>query len=182
MKLLVVSTLVLVSAALTCKAEPLPDALVGRLTTVVREHCPDATIEATKDLFTAKHGTMMFTRHGGSKTGEILSQTHQEEGPNFKGFVITVGAAKGFCVGQADNPQELRGPYYSTYIDAPLTEDGKNCYTLTFSYGSRLDPKFKQAIFDAIPKRKFQQDDGANGSQPFRSETNRTSSAAGSRR
>jgi hypothetical protein len=55
--------------------------------------------------------------------------------------------------GQAMVPQELHGPYYPTFINAPPTEDGGNHYWISFSYGSRLGPGLKQAIFDALPKQ-----------------------------
>lgn len=160
-------TLLLVAAFLSglgslCWSEPPPDELVKKLTAVIREHCPDAAIETTNDVFTAKHGTMMFTLHGGSMTGEFSPKTYQREGPNFGGFLLTVTVEKGRYAGQARVPQELHGPYFPTYINAPTTPDGKDHYWITFSYGSRLDPKLKQAIFAALPGGKFQQDTGAN--------------------
>ncbi len=86
-------------------------------------------------------------------TGEISSETQQREGPNFQGFLLTVNVEKGRYEGQAVIPQELRGPYFPTFIDGPATEDGKNHYWITFSYGGRLDPKLKQAVFAALPGR-----------------------------
>ena len=89
-------------------------------------------------------------------TGEFSPKTYQQEGPNFRGFLLTVTVQKGRYEGQAVVPQELHGPYFPTYISAPMTEDGKNHYWITFSYGGRLDPKLKQAIFAALPGGKFQ--------------------------
>jgi hypothetical protein len=109
-------------------------------------------IEVTDKEFTAKYGTMMFTLHNRSMSGEIFPKTHQEEGPNFKGFILRVSMEEGAYNGQGAVPQELRGPYYPTFIDGPLTNDGNNHYWIRFSYGSQLDPKLKQAIFEAIPK------------------------------
>jgi hypothetical protein len=161
MKTLLLSAAALFAAIGVCRSEPPPDQLVKTLMVIIREHCPDATI-TTNDIFTAKHGTMMFTLHGGLMTGEISPKTYQEEGPNFKGFLLTVGVEKGRYGGQAVVPQELRRPYFSTYISAPATEDGKNHYWIRFSYGGLLDPKLKQAIFAALPGGKFQQVMDAN--------------------
>ena len=129
-----------------------PDKMIKTLTAVIRAYCPEAAIETGNNLFTAKYGTMMFTLHGKSMTGEITATTHQEEGPNFKGFVLMVSMEKGPYTGQAVIPHVLHGPYYPTFIDGPPTKDGTNHYRIVFSYGSRLDPKLKQAIFDALPK------------------------------
>jgi hypothetical protein len=155
MKTLAIGTVILATAALKCFADPPPAELVGKLTAVVREHCPDAQIALTNGLFTAKSGTMIFKLHPRQMTGEILTNTFQEEGPNYKGFVLTVGVENGAYQGQAVVPQELHGPYYPTFLAAPPTEDGTNHYWITFSYGSRLDPKLKQAVLDVLPKGIF---------------------------
>jgi hypothetical protein len=131
-------------------AAPPPDDLVKRMTEVVRTHCPDATIEATDEGFLAKSGTMKFTVHGRSKTGEISPKTHQEEGPNFRGFVLRVTLNDGPYRGAAVVPQTLQGPYYPTEISAPAV--GDKHYLVRFSYGTRLDPEIKKAILDVLPK------------------------------
>ena len=163
-----VAALVVAVATMTCSAGPPPDALVEKLTAAIREHCPDAEIAVTNGLFTAKYGTMMFTIHPRLMTGEVLAKTRQEEGPNFKGFVLTVGVEDGPYRGQPMIPQELHGPYYPTFVNGPPTDDGANHYWITFSYGTRLDPLLKQAILDALPKGNFQPGGKANGSRPIR--------------
>lgn len=139
-----------------CWGDPPPAEVVKKLTAVIREHCPDAAIDATNNVFVAKYGTMMFTLHTRFMTGEVSRETRLQEGPNFKGFILTVGVEKGRYEGQAVVPQELHGPYFPTYINGPATEDGKNHYWITFSFGSRCDPKLKQAVFAALPGGKFQ--------------------------
>lgn len=138
------------------QASPPPDALVRSLTAKIRQHCPEAQIEVTEQAFIAKSGTMMFTVHNRSKTGEIFPTTHQEEGPNFKGFLLQVSLQDGPYQGAAVIPQTLQGPYFATLIDGPPTERGDQHYWVGFSYGSRLDPDLKQAILDAIPRTNFE--------------------------
>ena len=128
--------------------------LVKKLTETIRKHCPDAKFEVTTESFIAKHGTMMFTVHGHSMGGEVDEKTHQQEGPNFKGFLLKVSLEDGLYAGQAGAPQTLREPYWQRFFDVPSTDDGKQYHRINFSYGSSLDPKLKQAIFDAIPKTK----------------------------
>lgn len=136
------------------KVTPPSKELVQKMTEAIRTHCPDATIEVTKREFIAKHGTMIFTVHGGTLNGVFQRKTHEQEGPNSKGFLLEVSLEDGQYGGQAGVPQTLREPYWQRFIDAPSTDDGKKHYRINFSYGSSLDPKLKQAIFDAIPKSK----------------------------
>jgi hypothetical protein len=117
MRALILGAAILSATASVCWSERPPEELVKNLTAVIRERCPDATIEVTNDLFTAKYGTMMFTLHGHQKTGEISPKTYQEEGPSFKGFVLPVGVEKGRYDGQAKVPQELHGPCRGDDLD-----------------------------------------------------------------
>lgn len=133
-------------------AAPPPEALRQKLTQVIRKHRPEAQFEVTKDAFTAKTGTMMFTVHARSKSGEVFEKTYQEEGPNYKGFVLTVATYPGPYQGAAVVPQTLQGPYFQTYLDATPTEKGDEHYLVHFAYGSRLDADLKKAIMDAIPR------------------------------
>ncbi|HEY7310080.1 MAG TPA: hypothetical protein VH643_12030 [Gemmataceae bacterium] len=151
-----VAAVVLFVSAGTILAEPPPDELVKALTKTIRKHCPDAKIEVTKQAFVAKYGAMMFTLHGRSKSGEFFPETHRQEGPNFKGFILHVEVHDGRYQGAAVVPQTLQGPYFPTFLDAPAFEKGNQHYLVKFSYGSRIDPDLKKAIFEAIPKTRFE--------------------------
>lgn len=146
--------MVLVTASLGYAAAP-PDALVRSLTTVIRKHCPDAEIEMIDQTFVAKSGTMKFTVHARSKTGEIFPRTHEDEGPNFKGFLLRVSMHPGPYEGAAVVPQTLQGPYYPTFIDASPTSTGDGYLWVSFAYGSRLDAELKQALLEALPRMRF---------------------------
>ncbi len=129
--------------------------MVKKISEAIRTHCPDAKIEVTKNMCVAKNRTMQFTVHNQSMTGDFSRETHQEEGPNATGFMLQVALRDGKYRGQAGVPQTLHGPYFPTFIDAPVTADGKQYYWVSFKYGSNLDPKLKQAILDVIPRTKF---------------------------
>jgi hypothetical protein len=174
--------LVFRTTALGASAAQLPDDLLKKLSAAIRECCPDAQIEVNHEVFTAKRGTMTFTLHSVSKTGEVYPQTHQQEGPNFKGFILTVSLREGPYLGAATTPQTLQGPYFPTFIDAPATADGKGHFWVTFSYGKGIDEEVRSAILGAIPKTRFQPDRAASRSRPIGSETNSTSGAVGSGR
>ena len=144
-------TTFLVVANLTSAAPP-PDALVKALTAAIHAQCPEADIRVVNDELVAKHGTMMFSVHHRSMTGEVAKETREEEGPNFKGFLLRVSLHEGAYNGQAVVPQDLKQPYWTTHINAPATPDKKGYYWLSFASGSRLDPILKQAILDTLPK------------------------------
>lgn len=150
MKLLTATIVVIALAASVARGEPLSNDVVNKLKEVIKKECPDAEFEVEGDTFTAKRATMMFTLHGRWKTGEITSKTHQQEGPNYKGFLLHVTSRRGREVYQLVTPQTMREPYWSTYINNPPTPDGKDHYWVSFSYGSRLDEKVKAAVHEAI--------------------------------
>jgi len=162
-------------ATLSVGAAELPTELVKKLRATIQDCCPDAQIQISNQTFTAKNGTMNFTLHSISKTGEIFPQTYQTEGPNFKGFILTVSWRDGRYLGAAMVPQTLQGPYFPTFIDAPPAENGKGHYWVRFSYGHGFDEKARSAIFNALPKTRR---------LPMQSlsETNVTRPAAGSNR
>ena len=182
MKILLLSLIGFSITTFNAGAGQLPDDLVQKLGATIRELCPDAQIEAGNTVFTAKRDTMMFTLHSMDKSGKFYSDTYQKEGPNSKGFILTVSLEEGPYLGALMSSQTLHGPYFPTFFSAPATEDGHNHYSVHFSYGSGLDEKVRNAIFKAISGTRFQPGGAANGSQPVRSETNSTPEAAGSRR
>ncbi|MCA9040290.1 MAG: hypothetical protein KDA65_08095 [Planctomycetaceae bacterium] len=122
-----------------------------RIRSLIAEYFPDAHISQENDQLSASHGTMRFTVHGHSKTGERAGLTYQVEGPNFEGFLFSLSVNEGKYQGQAVIPQTLREPYWETYIDRPPTEDGAGHYVINFSYGSRLNQNFKLALFQLLP-------------------------------
>src|SRR5690348_13781988 len=140
----ILASFALFVSAATLFAAPPPDDMVQELTATIRKHCPEAKIEVTEDEFVARSGTMMFTLHSRSKSGEVYPQTYQQEGPNFKGFILRVALHDGKYEGAAVVPQTLQGPYFPTFIDAPPVEKGHKHYLVHFSYGSRLDADLKK--------------------------------------
>jgi hypothetical protein len=149
------AVIIVLASVSMLRADPLPDEMVQKFTEMIRKHCPEATIDKDGDAFNAKHGTMIFSVHRRSKTGEVSPDLDRVEGPNFKGFMLRVSLGKGKYEGAAQVPQTLKEPYYSVFIDAPPTADRMNHYQVSFSYGSRLDPDLKKAIFEMIPKTRF---------------------------
>lgn len=141
------------------RCEQPSDELVERLTAVIREKRPDAEFKREENSFIASHQTMTYTLHSRYKNGAVSEKTYQQEGPNYKGFLLRVTWERGQEASQARTPQTLKGPYFPTYIDKVPAEDGRNSYRISFSYGSRIDEKLKSAILEALPKAQFKNDD-----------------------
>jgi hypothetical protein len=150
----IVVALISVASASVGWAGAIPDELAQRLTTAIRARCPNAQIEKSDEGFVAKDGTMLFTIHGRSKTGEVSATTHQEEGPNFRGFLLRISREDGTYQGAAVVPQTLQQPYFQTFIDARPTDGGAAHYHIRFSFGTRLDAELKAALLEALPKEK----------------------------
>ena len=127
--------------------------LAQRLEELVKKHYPDVRIEHYQGRFVAKHSTMQFMIHGRDLTGRISDKPYPTEGPSFKGFILEVTPEEGEYQGMARVPQTLREPYWSTFIGAPATEDGKGYFRVNFSYGSRLDEEFKKAVMEAFSSK-----------------------------
>jgi len=118
---------------------------------VVLKYFPDAQFSRTTTQFESKHGTMEFLVHGRSKTGEITSTAHKEEGPNFRGFLLRLQVLPERFQMAAVVPQEITQPYWTTFLDMAPLPDKKSYLLISFSYGGRLAPEFRQAIRAALP-------------------------------
>ena len=112
----------------------------------------------------------------------------EEIGPSDRGFVLRVFAPQGE-VQQPPTPQTVQESYWWTFFNKTFIAGTTNKIVWTLSYGVDTDAKLLASLKRALgslagnsTKNKAEPDGSANGSQPIRSETNRTSSAAGSRR
>jgi len=150
-----VCALLLTGCSATLAAPVKESGLGDTISTLVKKHFPHAVVSQDNGDLSAKHGTMPFTIHRHWKTGEIRKETDQVEGPNFKGFMISISIQDGKHEGQAMVPQTLHRRYWQEYIDRPPTEDGKGHYVINFAYGSRLDRDFMKAIFEALPRSRM---------------------------
>lgn len=141
--------------AQTFSEEPalkLDAALTEQLISIARKHYPKADVFQKDDHLVIKHGTMMFTVHDQWKTGEIRPETRQVEGPNFQGFILELRIKHGKYDGPAMVPQAIHRPYWTTYIDRPLHQDGKSYFVINYSYGSRFNEELMSEFFAVLPK------------------------------
>ena len=134
--------------------EPLA-AIADKIAPLVREHFPDAVITRDEKLFSASHGTTEFMVHPRQRDGKILATPEKVQGPNYKGFTLQIRIQPGRYAGAAIVPQDLKEPYWTTHIDGPTVPGQDSHYWISFSYGGRLDEKFKTTLLDALPATKL---------------------------
>lgn len=132
--------------------------LATQLTSIVRKHFKDAEVTDEKGVFTAKYGTMKFTIHPESYSGNSRKQTTQEEeGPNTEGFLLEFSVRPKEVDELPSNLPTFREPYWDRYSPTLQSEDGASCYEIRFLSGRRLDQEFYKAIIQALPKNQVGQ-------------------------
>ena len=130
-----------------------------------------------------------FLVHGRSKIGEWSTNVVERLGPSFTGFVLWIHLERLGEVNQALTPQTVQEPYWRTFLDVTPIVGTTNQIYWALSSGGRTDKQVLANVRQALgslagrePKPGTEPNGAAKGSQPIRSETNRTSSTAGSRR
>jgi hypothetical protein len=116
-----------------------------KLQSVIRLFDSNALVAVEHGGYVYRHHTQTFKIHAIDKTGAISALAHDEEGPNADGVLMRVSLQDGPYRGAADIPQDLHGPYWTTFINAYPVADGKHLW-LGLSYGRRADPKLLEAV------------------------------------
>jgi hypothetical protein len=144
---------------------------------------PEISYPSSSPTLVVAYKSQMYKIHGRSMTGEISPNAHDEIGPSYRGFVLRVHLQDKGEVNQGITPQTLREPYWQTDLDVtPLAATQKQILW-GLSCGVQTDTNLLTKIKRALHELKNAEPNGpTNGSQPLRSETNQTSSTAGSRR
>lgn len=116
-----------------------------KLQSIIRQHHADAVVTVENGAYVYRYHTQTFKIHTIYKTGEIAATAHDEEGPNVDGVFLTVSLQDGPYQGAAEIPQDLRRPYWTTFINSYPFATGKHLW-MSLSYGSRSDKKLIEAI------------------------------------
>jgi hypothetical protein len=107
---------------------------------------PQAKVEYRDQSLVVAHRSQTFKVHGRNKSGEISEKTHDQVGPSYKGFVLSLHLEPRGEVHQAVTPQTIREPYWLSDLDVtPIGKTDKQIYW-ALSYGSRTD----QELLDKI--------------------------------
>lgn len=95
---------------------------------------------------TLRYLPQTFKVHGVSMTGQVSTEAHDEVGPSYKGFTLTIHLQAKGEVNQLVTPQTVRRPYWSTDLDViPLAGTDQQAY-VGLAYGSRTDPKLLKEL------------------------------------
>lgn len=116
-----------------------------KLQSVIRSFDTNAVVTIENGAYVYRFHTQMFKIHTIQKTGGITETAHDEEGPNVDGIFLKVSLQDGSYRGAAEIPQDLRRPYWTTFINAYPVATGKHLW-LGLSYGSRANQKLMEAI------------------------------------
>lgn len=106
----------------------------------------DVRVTVTGNSLTYAYQTQKFMVHSIGKDGSIYKKAHEEQGPGYRGFLITLTQQKGTYRGAADIPQDLKRPYWTTYVNAYPTNANSEHIHLNLSYGSGTDRKLLEKI------------------------------------
>lgn len=121
-----------------------------------------------------------FLVHNGSMTGEWSTNVVEEVGPRLTGFVLRIKVEGLGEVNQAVTPQTLQEPYWRTFLDLTPIAGTTNQIYWALSFTGRTDQKMltkvKQALGSLAGRKPTLT---AEPSQPIRSETSATTTAAG---
>ena len=121
----------------------------------ISAHFPKAFVKTEgfdhdKQVLESKIDTMTYDVHRINKAGEVSEKSYKEEGPKSRGFIISIYDCKGKYEGATAVPQTLKSPYWNTFINVIYKKDGTGYYWVTFSFGSRVNDKFKEEILKLL--------------------------------
>lgn len=114
----------------------------------------EVSYENTGTVLIVRYLAQAYKVHGRMMTGEILTKTHDEIGPSFKGFVLEVGVQARGEANQAVTPQTVRQPYWMTDLDVTPVEGTNRQIKWGLSYGTRTNADLLSRIRTALQNMK----------------------------
>lgn len=134
-----------------CAHQPLIE-VYHRVREVCEQSCPSAkvTYGADEPTILVEYRTRDFQVYAVSKDGKIAESLHPERGPTHDGFLLQVALQPGKYQGAAVIPQDMRRPYWTTYVNAVSLPDKDEHLHIQLSYGSRTDRELLQQLKAAI--------------------------------
>jgi len=97
-----------------------------------------------------KYRTRKFMIHNGSMIGKYSEKAHEEEGPGYKGFMLTINLQKAGAANQACIPQTIRGPYWRTDLNITVIKGSDKQLYWGLSYGNCVDSKLLEKTRTAV--------------------------------
>jgi hypothetical protein len=126
------------AAAAPAEEPPLLQVKTG-LSKIAETLKPAAAVEHNGRVLTMSYKTRTFMVHSSDKRGRHSKEAHETVGPRYDGLLVRVTQQDGPYAGAACVPQDLRKPYWATFVNAYPTAKGKQHLHAAISYGSRID-------------------------------------------
>jgi hypothetical protein len=131
----------------TAKPDPALEAAATALRALCKAHASFST-RGSQSLL-VKYKTRKFMVHGMSMIGEHNQEAHEEEGPRYNGFLLSIHLQEAGTVMAAVVPQTIRRPYWQTDLDVVVCGAGKQLYW-ALSYGASTGPAVLKQVRDAL--------------------------------
>ena len=144
---------ILASGVLTlpalAKDGPLSQVADG-LSKIAEDMEPVASVEQNGRAVTMSYNTRTFMVHSMDKLGRHSEKAHETVGPRHDGLTAQVTVQDGRYAGAARIPQDLRRPYWTTFVNAYPIAQGKQHLHVNISYGSGTDRAVIKKIKDLL--------------------------------
>lgn len=113
---------------------------------------PEATFEYPEHTQTllVKYRPRKFMIHGGSKIGKYDEKAHEEEGPDYMGFILRLHLQEAGTVNQAVVPQTIRASYWNTDLNITTVKGTDKQLYWGLSYGNRTDAELLDKLRSSI--------------------------------
>ena len=140
-----------------------------RLSRIAEQMKPVALVAENGRNVTLSYNTRTFMVHSSDKLGRRSDKAHEETGPRYDGLMVHITVGDGRYAGAARIPQNLRRPYWITFVNAYPIAKGKQHLHVNISFGNRTDRetigKIKNmltSMIDDDPKVKAKEPGGHN--------------------
>ncbi len=145
--LLASSLLVALPAA--AKGSPLDNVAEG-LSKIAEGLKPVASVIQDGRAVTLSFNTRTFMVHSSDRLGHRSKEAHETVGPRYDGLIVQITVQDGRYFGAALIPQNLRRPYWTTFVNAyPITK-GKQHLHVNISYGNRTDREIIRKVKELL--------------------------------
>ncbi len=144
---------VLISAmfALQASAKDSPLSQVAEnLSKIAEDMEPAASVLHDGRTVSLSFNTRTFMVHSSDKLGRRSKEAHQTVGPRYDGLIVQVTMQDGRYFGAAVIPQNLRRPYWTTFVNAYPIAKGKQHLHVNISYGNRTDHQLIKQIKELL--------------------------------
>ncbi len=136
MKRIAILAVVLMVAGMVIADDSPLSQVAERLSKIAEDMKPVASVEQNGRAVTLSYNTRKFMVHNTDKLGRHSEKAHKTIGPSYDGLIVQVTVQDGRYAGAARIPQNLRRPYWTTFVNAyPIAKGQQHLQGLS---GSRL--------------------------------------------